>query len=271
MSQISRSPVRRDRERPTSDTPRLTGDVSTGSGGGRGQRGPCSDPRANRVRPPPAASRIHATHRNRAAKSARRTGPRPDPAAAGSVPPRNPRRWVRPRPPPAAHLRAPPEPQTGPGAAAPPPPSPAAAAPRPPPGHCRRHRHRGSRKRPPPPAHWPARRRSPFGLVRCPAHQPRHTPPGGGGGSCGPPGPGCAGGGRLNQKRVTGSGGGRPPACGGEHDTALVRPHRRRARCQAPSSPRPLRPLGAGTGTALPAPPRGHGRRGTGHGGGVGG
>lgn len=85
--------------------------------------------------------------------------------------------WVCSLPPTAAHLRAPPEPQTSPGATAPP--SPAAAAPRPPPGRChgrRRRRRRGFRKRPPPPAHWAACRRSRVRLVGCPAHQPRHTP-----------------------------------------------------------------------------------------------
>lgn len=66
MSHISRSPVRRDREQPTSDTPRPTGDVSTGSGGGRGQRGPCTDLRANRVRPRhPKSTRLTATRRQK--------------------------------------------------------------------------------------------------------------------------------------------------------------------------------------------------------------
>ncbi|XP_041253225.1 collagen alpha-2(I) chain-like [Onychostruthus taczanowskii] len=140
---ISRSPVRRDREQPTSDTPRPTGDVSTGSGGGRGQRGRA----VIACQPCPPAARSIPNQRDSpqpGGKSCRRTGPRPDPAAGGSAPPRNP--------------------------AAPP-------------------------------------------------HPPRE-----GGGLAGPPGPGRAGGGRLSQRRLTGSGGGRPPAWAGEHGTAPLRP-----------------------------------------------
>lgn len=89
MSQISRSPVRRDREQPTSDTPRPTGDVSTGAGGGRGQWGYAviRAPAVPTRRPQhPKPTRLTATGR----QSGRRTGPCPDPVAGGSVPPRSP-------------------------------------------------------------------------------------------------------------------------------------------------------------------------------------
>ncbi|XP_065515941.1 basic proline-rich protein-like [Lathamus discolor] len=151
-------PVRRDREDATRGRPpphgRRDPRLQRGAAAGSGQE----------LRTPPAASRPHATHRNRAAikRSPHRQRYRSVVVRAAPAAP------LRSAPTRAAHLRAPPELRDGPGAAAPPPPSPAAAAPRP-------------RPPPPPPPLPPGLQEAPAPL-RSLGSAPAVRPPIGGGG-----------------------------------------------------------------------------------------
>lgn len=247
------APCAREREQPTSDTPRPTGDVSTGSGGGRGQRGravirtptvPTRCPQALKSTRLTATGRQkRSPHRSPSRSRCRWVGTSAQPSSVGLSTPTHRRSPARParatdrsrsHSPASAFTcrrRAPPAPRPQP----PPPPPP------PPPGL----------QEAPAPAcslgSAPAVTRAIGGMPR--PSSPPH-PPWGGRGSCGPPGPGCAGGGQLSQRRVTGWGGGRS-LWSGEESTRRPRCGPTGAECGARRRARPAR-----CGRRVPGPAR---------------